>query len=111
MCPPPFPLYPFTPTSCPTFCLCLSCVLSPPLPPPPPPPPHLFQMEMKVWVDGTQRVVCGVGEETTVQEVIMALAHALGRTGELMSERVSETERNHRTRSHHGSGSCTWQNW
>ncbi|KAI5094985.1 ras association domain-containing protein 8 [Silurus meridionalis] len=38
-------------------------------------------MEIKVSVDGVQRVVCGVTETTTCQEVVIALAQALGRTG------------------------------
>lgn len=32
-------------------------------------------------VDGFVRVVCGVTEETTCQDVVIALAHAMGRTG------------------------------
>lgn len=35
-------------------------------------------MELKVWVDGIQRVVCGVSEQTTCQEVVIALARAIG---------------------------------
>lgn len=35
-------------------------------------------MELKVWVDGVQRVVCGVTEFTTCQEVVIALAQAIG---------------------------------
>ena len=35
-------------------------------------------MELKVWVDGIQRVVCGINEQTTVQEVVIALAQATG---------------------------------
>lgn len=35
-------------------------------------------MELKVWVDGIQRVVCGVSEHTTCQEVVIALARAIG---------------------------------
>lgn len=35
-------------------------------------------MELKVWVDGIQRVVCGVSEQTTCQEVVIALAQAIG---------------------------------
>lgn len=35
-------------------------------------------MEVKVSVDGIPRVVCGVTEETTCQEVVIALAQALG---------------------------------
>lgn len=38
-------------------------------------------MELKVWVEGIQRVVCGITEQTTVQEVVIALAQATGRTG------------------------------
>lgn len=36
-------------------------------------------MEVKVSVDGIPRVVCGVTEETTCQEVVIALAQALGK--------------------------------
>lgn len=36
-------------------------------------------MELKVWVDGVQRIVCGVTEFTTCQEVVIALAQAIGR--------------------------------
>ncbi|XP_041860812.1 ras association domain-containing protein 8 [Melanotaenia boesemani] len=38
-------------------------------------------MEVKVSVDGIPRVVCGVTEETTCQEVVHALAQALGQPG------------------------------
>lgn len=38
-------------------------------------------MELKVWVDGLPRVVCGVSSSTSCQEVVRALAQALGRTG------------------------------
>lgn len=31
-----------------------------------------------MWVDGIQRVVCGVSEQTTCQEVVIALARAIG---------------------------------
>ncbi|KAM5248539.1 ras association domain-containing protein 7 [Ctenodactylus gundi] len=41
----------------------------------------LSTMELKVWVDGIQRVVCGVSEQTTCQEVVIALAQAIGQTG------------------------------
>lgn len=37
-------------------------------------------MELKVWVDGVQRIVCGVTEVTTCQEVVIALAQAIGET-------------------------------
>ena len=39
---------------------------------------RLGTMEVKVSVDGIPRVVCGVTEETTCQEVVIALAQALG---------------------------------
>lgn len=41
-------------------------------------------MELKVLVDGIQRVVCGVTSNTTCQEVVFALAHATGQTGRFM---------------------------
>ncbi|KAM3859094.1 ras association domain-containing protein 8b [Diretmus argenteus] len=51
-------------------------------------------MELKVWVDGVQRVVCGVTEFTTCQEVVIALAQAIGRTGRYtLIEKWRETER------------------
>lgn len=36
-------------------------------------------MEIKVSVDGIERVVCGVTEMTTCQEVVIALAQARGK--------------------------------
>eukprot|EP00062_Callorhinchus_milii_P022702 gi/632980760/ref/XP_007907215.1/ PREDICTED: ras association domain-containing protein 8 [Callorhinchus milii] len=51
-------------------------------------------MELKVWVDGAQRIVCGVTEATTCQEVVIALAQAIGRTGRYtLVEKWRETER------------------
>ncbi|XP_066525446.1 ras association domain-containing protein 8 isoform X2 [Hoplias malabaricus] len=51
-------------------------------------------MELKVWVDGVQRVVCGVSEATTCQEVVIALAQAIGRTGRYtLIEKWRDTER------------------
>ncbi|XP_029951180.1 ras association domain-containing protein 8 [Salarias fasciatus] len=51
-------------------------------------------MELKVWVDGVQRVVCGVTEVTTCQEVVIALAQAIGRTGRYtLVEKWRDTER------------------
>lgn len=51
-------------------------------PPPPPPPlpslPPSSAMELKVWVDGVVRVVCGLSEETSCQDVVIALAQAIG---------------------------------
>ncbi|KAM4721075.1 ras association domain-containing protein 7 [Rhinophrynus dorsalis] len=38
-------------------------------------------MELKVWVEGVQRVVCGVSEQTSCQDVVIALAQAIGQTG------------------------------
>ncbi|XP_014772449.1 histone-lysine N-methyltransferase, H3 lysine-79 specific isoform X2 [Octopus bimaculoides] len=38
-------------------------------------------MELKVIVDGFVRVVCGVSEETTCQDIVIALARAIGRAG------------------------------
>ncbi|XP_012275701.1 ras association domain-containing protein 8 [Orussus abietinus] len=38
-------------------------------------------MELKVWVEGIQRIVCGVTESTTCQDVVYALAHATAQTG------------------------------
>lgn len=35
-------------------------------------------MELKVWVDGAVRVVCGLSEETSCQDVVIALAQAIG---------------------------------
>ncbi|XP_072910176.1 ras association domain-containing protein 8-like isoform X1 [Hemitrygon akajei] len=51
-------------------------------------------MELKVWVDGVQRVVCGVSEKTTCQEVVIALAQAMGRTGRyILKEKWKDVER------------------
>ncbi|XP_026095096.1 ras association domain-containing protein 8-like [Carassius auratus] len=51
-------------------------------------------MELKVWVDGVQRVICGVTEATTCQEVVIALAQAIGRTGRYtLIEKWRDTER------------------
>ncbi|XP_071015039.1 ras association domain-containing protein 7-like [Oncorhynchus clarkii lewisi] len=38
-------------------------------------------MELKVWVDGVVRVVCGLSLETSCQDVVIALAQAIGQTG------------------------------
>lgn len=52
-------------------------------------------MELKVWVDGVQRIVCGVTEFTTCQEVVIALAQAIGmlNTNSPASIRGCETAR------------------
>ncbi|XP_033933427.1 ras association domain-containing protein 7-like [Pseudochaenichthys georgianus] len=38
-------------------------------------------MELKVWVQGVVRVVCGLSENTSCQDVVIALAQAIGQTG------------------------------
>ncbi|XP_022603189.1 ras association domain-containing protein 8-like isoform X1 [Seriola dumerili] len=38
-------------------------------------------MELKVWVEGVVRVVCGVSRSTSCQDVVIALAQAIGQTG------------------------------
>ncbi|XP_036951615.1 ras association domain-containing protein 8-like isoform X2 [Acanthopagrus latus] len=51
-------------------------------------------MELKVWVDGVVRVVCGLSLNTSCQDVVIALAQALGQTGRyLLTLKVRGTER------------------
>ncbi|XP_074660909.1 ras association domain-containing protein 8-like [Tubulanus polymorphus] len=51
-------------------------------------------MEFKVWVDGIQRVVCGVTDDTTCQDIIFALAHATGKIGRFsLQEKWRDNER------------------
>ncbi|KAJ8299335.1 hypothetical protein KUTeg_023395 [Tegillarca granosa] len=51
-------------------------------------------MELKVRADGILRVVCGVTENTTCQEVVKALAYAMGRTGRFtLIEKWRDNER------------------
>lgn len=51
-------------------------------------------MELKVWVDGIKRVVCGVTDNTTCQDIVIALAHAMGRTGRFtLIEKWRDNER------------------
>jgi len=38
-------------------------------------------MELRVWTEGLERVVCGVTDVTTCRDVIIALARVVGRTG------------------------------
>jgi len=38
-------------------------------------------MELRVWTDGIERVVCGVTDVTTCRDVIVALARTVRRTG------------------------------
>uniref|UniRef100_A0A8C2DGY4 Ras association domain family member 11 n=1 Tax=Cyprinus carpio TaxID=7962 RepID=A0A8C2DGY4_CYPCA len=52
-------------------------------------------MEVKVYVEGVHRIVYGVTEKTTCQEVVIVLAQALGRTGRYtLREKFKEYERN-----------------
>lgn len=47
-----------------------------------------------MWVEGIQRIVCGVTETTTCQDVVYALAHATGKTGRFtLIERWRNNER------------------
>ena len=51
-------------------------------------------MELKVWVEGIQRVICGVTETTTCQDVVIALAHATNKTGRFtLIEKWRDNER------------------
>ncbi|KAK0174897.1 hypothetical protein PV327_010612 [Microctonus hyperodae] len=51
-------------------------------------------MELKVWVEGIQRIVCGVTETTTCQDVVFALAHATAQSGRFtLVERWRNNER------------------
>lgn len=54
----------------------MNVITADPLPPPALPPSSA--MELKVWVDGVVRVVCGLSEETSCQDVVIALAQAIG---------------------------------
>lgn len=47
-----------------------------------------------MWVDGIQRIICGVTDKTTCQDVVIALAHATGKTGRfVLVERWRDNER------------------
>ncbi|XP_023697943.2 ras association domain-containing protein 7-like [Paramormyrops kingsleyae] len=51
-------------------------------------------MELKVWVDGVVRVVCGLSQETSCQDVVIALAQAIGQTGRyVLIQKLRDTER------------------
>lgn len=39
---------------------------------------RLTVMELKVWVDGVARVVCGLSLSTSCKDVVVALAQAIG---------------------------------
>lgn len=56
-----------------------------------------FQMELKVSVDGVERSISGVSNETTCAQIIYALAHAISQKGrfvmiEKYRNRVSPSE-------------------
>lgn len=36
-------------------------------------------MELKVWVEGVARVVCGLSRSTSCQDVVIALAQSIGK--------------------------------
>lgn len=47
-----------------------------------------------MWVDGVLRVVCGLSEDTTCQQVVIALAQAIGQTGRyVLIQKLRDTER------------------
>ncbi|XP_043973763.1 ras association domain-containing protein 8 isoform X1 [Gambusia affinis] len=51
-------------------------------------------MEVKVYVKGISRVVCGVTEETTCQDVVLVLAQSLGQPGRYaLREKFKDFER------------------
>ncbi|KAL4613451.1 ras association domain-containing protein 8-like isoform X1 [Arapaima gigas] len=51
-------------------------------------------MELKVWVDGVMRVVCGLSEETSCQDVVITLAQAIGQTGRyVLVQKLRDRER------------------
>ncbi|CAL8245419.1 unnamed protein product [Lota lota] len=51
-------------------------------------------MELKVWVDGVVRVVCGLSYTTSCQDVVIALAQAIGQTGRyILILKLKGTER------------------
>lgn len=51
-------------------------------------------MELKVWVDGIPRVVCGLSEDTSCQDVVIALAQAIGQTGRyVLIQKLRDKER------------------
>ncbi|XP_019747957.1 ras association domain-containing protein 8-like isoform X1 [Hippocampus comes] len=51
-------------------------------------------MEMKVWVEDTVRVVCGISQTTSCQDVVISLAQAIGQTGRyILISKLRGTER------------------
>lgn len=54
-------------------------------------------MELKVQIDNSSRLVCGLNDETTVHDVIVALANSLNETGRFyLIEKVSSRYSRHR---------------
>jgi len=51
-------------------------------------------MELRVWTEGLERVVCGITDVTTCRDVVIALA-TVGRTGRYS---LVETYRGHQRR-------------
>lgn len=41
-----------------------------------------------MWVDGVVRVVCGLSEDTSCQDVVIALAQAIGECVKLSAEKL-----------------------
>nr|XP_057932923.1 ras association domain-containing protein 8-like isoform X2 [Doryrhamphus excisus] len=51
-------------------------------------------MEIKVWVEGVVRVVCGISQTTSCQDVVISLAQAIGQTGRyVLVLKFRDTER------------------
>ncbi len=56
-------------------------------------------MDLKVQIDNSSRLVCGLNNETTVHEVIVALANSLGQTGRFyLIEKIAVHRPNRHTR-------------
>ena len=51
-------------------------------------------MELHVWFEGVQRVVCGITPSTTCHDIILALAQAASLTGRYtLTEKFGGSER------------------
>lgn len=46
-------------------------------------------MELKVWVDGVVRVVCGLSLDTSCKDVVIALAQAIGKFLSFIQHRLN----------------------
>ncbi|XP_022082944.1 ras association domain-containing protein 8-like [Acanthaster planci] len=58
-------------------------------------------VELKVNIDGVQRVVCGVSEATRCQDIVLALAQATGQVGRFnLVEKCQDSERSLRPNEH-----------